>query len=380
MIDFSTTAFIFPGQGSQSVGMGADFHDAYPIARAIFQQADDLLAIIDDILKTTNFDNQDRFKQIVLRRKASLESGLVPGGTGFVVNRLNAQFKLSSWISEQTGGVSQIFFLRELINQIENDWASVMETLVSMRDHLLNRQTMLVNVTLEDANWQILKPRVAAFIESLPANGVTSLNTWVPDMAPTNEGLSIPAQVNYVGLGTDLFKLGYDRKGSTAVILNLIRTTWLWEMVRVQGGAYGGFATYDGGSGMFSFLSYRDPNLLGTLENYHKTVDFLRSLTMSQDEINRAIVGTIGNMDTYQLPDAKGFSAMARHLVGYNDEQRQQMRDQVFGTTLEDFKAFADLLEKVNEQGTVVVMGSKDALEDANEKRGGDFLKITKVQ
>lgn len=43
MPDWSTTAFIFPGQASQVVGMGADFAANYPIARQTFEQADDLL-------------------------------------------------------------------------------------------------------------------------------------------------------------------------------------------------------------------------------------------------------------------------------------------------------------------------------------------------
>jgi [acyl-carrier-protein] S-malonyltransferase len=41
--DWTTTAFIFPGQGSQMVGMGKDFAEAYPIARETFEQADKIL-------------------------------------------------------------------------------------------------------------------------------------------------------------------------------------------------------------------------------------------------------------------------------------------------------------------------------------------------
>src|SRR5665213_1303996 len=36
-------AFLFPGQGSQSVGMGAALADAFPAARAVFQEVDDAL-------------------------------------------------------------------------------------------------------------------------------------------------------------------------------------------------------------------------------------------------------------------------------------------------------------------------------------------------
>ena len=43
MTDWSTIAFLFPGQGSQTVGMGKDIADAYPAARETFEQADDFL-------------------------------------------------------------------------------------------------------------------------------------------------------------------------------------------------------------------------------------------------------------------------------------------------------------------------------------------------
>ena len=41
--DAMTIAFTFPGQGSQSVGMGKDLADAFPEARAVFEEVDDAL-------------------------------------------------------------------------------------------------------------------------------------------------------------------------------------------------------------------------------------------------------------------------------------------------------------------------------------------------
>lgn len=43
MVNWSTTAFIFPGQGSQIVGMGKDFAETYPLARETFAEADALM-------------------------------------------------------------------------------------------------------------------------------------------------------------------------------------------------------------------------------------------------------------------------------------------------------------------------------------------------
>jgi len=61
-------------------------------------------------------------------------------------------------------------------------------------------------------------------------------------------------------------------------------------------------------SGVFSYLSYRDPNLLKTLDIYDGTGDFLRGLDVDQETLTKAIIGTIGDVDSYQLPDAKGYS------------------------------------------------------------------------
>jgi [acyl-carrier-protein] S-malonyltransferase len=55
-IDGDDIAYIFPGQGSQTVGMGRDLHDESPAARAIFQEVDDTLG---RALSRTMFDGPE---------------------------------------------------------------------------------------------------------------------------------------------------------------------------------------------------------------------------------------------------------------------------------------------------------------------------------
>ncbi len=340
-------------------------------------QTADLLDILRDVLLTVKFDNRERFHQMLLEEKAGEESGLVPAGHRVVHARLRAQFTEADWAAEQMGGISYLFFLRELAEKVEKDWPSVVETLEAMRRHLLNRTTMLCNVTLDADNWARFQPQLAAFAAALPA-GPGGLTVWTPDGGPRNEGLTIPAQVNYVAKGANLYDLGYTLHGSALVITSYLGTSYLWEKIRVQGGAYGGFAVFDRHSGVFDFLSYRDPNLLGTLDNYDGAARFLRELELSQDELTKGIIGTIGSMDAYQLPDAKGYTSMVRHLTGVTDEDRQRIRDEVLSTTAAHFRQFGEVLAEVSQAGRVVVMGSKDAIEAANAQRGG-FLQVTKV-
>lgn len=349
----------------------------YLRAKSTMEKADALLSILHDVLLTVKLDNQERFRQMVLEEKASRESMLVPGGHRVVNTRLRALFDEAGWAEEQMGGVSYLFFLHELADAVDRDWPSVLEKLEAVRRALVNRQTMLSNVTLDGENWRGFQPRLAGFLEALPSASQT-LASWEPGAAPHDEGLTIPAGVNYVGKGANLYDLGYRLDGSASVILNYLRTTWLWERVRVQGGAYGGFCLFNHRSGVFTYLSYRDPNLIATLDIYDRTGEYLRNLELSRDELAKSIIGAIGEMDAYQLPDAKGFTSMMRYLAGDTDEFRQRWREQVLGTTLGDFRAFSEILDGIKDAGRVVVMGAEEAVEAANAQRGG-WLQVKQV-
>src|SRR5262249_33753792 len=284
---------------------------------------------------------------------------------GVVNTRLRAHFNEADWATEQIGGVSYLFFLRTLAQQIETNWASVLATLEQIRRTLLNRAAMLVNVTADAVSWNHYEPQLADFLRSLPIATVTPAR-WVAEQGARFEGLTIPAQVNYVGKGAGLYRLGYKPSGAASVISKYLRTTWLWEKVRVQGGAYGGFCMFDQRSGGFTYLSYRDPNLLETLDVYDQTATFLRESELSQEELAKSIIGTSGELDAYQLPDAKGYSSMLRYLVGDTDEIRQRIREEILATSAADFQRFADALEQVVDRGLVVVLGSQSAIEAAN--------------
>lgn len=55
-----------------------------------------------------------------------------------------------------------------------------------------------------------------------------------------------------------------------------------------------------------------DPNLLDTLESYDGSPAFLQSLQLDKEGLTKAIIGTMGDIDAYQLPDAKGYAAFSR--------------------------------------------------------------------
>lgn len=335
--------------------------------KAMVAQVPDLLDILHDILHSARLDNADRFLQMALEEKAGLEASLLPTGHRVINRRLRAHFTEADWANEQLTGVSQLFFVRRLVQAIQDEWATVRDALEQIRQTLLNRHAMLCNVTVDSEGWERVRPALDGFLAQLPTAPV-SVAAWVPTPTPRTEGLIIPARINFVGKAANLAQQGHRVTGADLVVARYLGTAWLWDRVRVQGGAYGGFSSLDRVSGTYSFLSYRDPNLSATLDVYDRTPEFLRALSLSQEELTKAIIGTIGDFDSYQLPDAKGITSMERTLAGISDEERQRLREEILATTAADFRAFADTAELVREHGHLVIMGAQATLEAANQE------------
>ena len=325
-----------------------------------------LLSILEDILLIPNLNDKERFKQILLEEKSSMEAGIIPSGHRVVNNRLRAQISKSAWMTEQMSGIDYLTFLRSLIDNFDRDWDQVTSILTEIKNTLFNQFNLIVNVTIDQNNWGHIQPEIQKLVTKLPI-----FDPGLPDSILTlpiqNEGLTIPSQVNFVGKGANLYEFGYKDHGSMSVITQYLRGTWLWEKIRILGGAYGAFCNFDRLSGAFTFLSYRDPNLVQTIENYDHTEDFLRTLELSESELTKSIIGAIGDLDAYQLPDAKGYSSMIRYLVGVEDPDRQQYRDELLSTSIKDFHNLAEILNIFNKNAKVVALGSPNAIEKINQ-------------
>jgi len=115
-----------------------------------------------------------------------------------------------------------------------------------------------------------------------------------------------------------------------------------------------------------------------TLGNYDAASAYLKSVDLSRAQLTQAILGTIGDLDAYQLPDAKGFSELIRLLVGETEWHRQTMRADVLETSVQDMRDFADVLHEVANKGSVVVVGGQDAIDKAN-LANADFLTVTRL-
>ena len=346
--------------------------------KATTVKATELIEIFRDLLLCARLDQRERLHRLLLEEKAQLEANLSPRGNYYCGLRLKAAASESGFANEQMYGVSQLAFLRRLAAETETDWPAVLARLTAIRSKLIVRPSAIANVTVDAKAWTLLRGQVEALLGCLP-DGNPAPTVWQPFANRRNEGLVLPTQVNYVAKGTRILDFAGRPNGSALAVCRWLSLAWLIPKIREQGGAYGASLDLERYSGYLAMTSYRDPNLLETLETFDATAAFLRTLELSESDLARSVIGALNGVDPYQLPGAKGFTSLMRYLVGQTEVERQTLRDELFATTAKDFRNFAEVMDAVRDRGQIVIMGAEDTLSAANRARGGDWLTVTNV-
>ena len=351
--------------------------------KATAANAPELFELAAQKLTDIDLNQPARVREMLREAIARMESAIVSSGNSYASGSLTSRHTLSAAVADLQGGVSQLARLRGAAALADADFAALRERLERMRGALLTSAGVVVNLSADGPSLAAARKLVPGLLERLPAQPAAPLCAWSRSgllVAGACEGLQVPTQVNYVAKGAPVYGAGEAVPGSSSVITRYLRTAYLWDRVRVQGGAYGCSLGFSRLSGMATFSSYRDPNVLSTLQTYDGTADFLRSNRLGPDELSKAIIGSIGELDAPQSPEAKGYTSMLRYLMGVTEEDRQLWRSQVLATTAADFVDFADRLDRVTMHGSIAVVGSERSLADANAKLPEDAqLAIRKI-
>ena len=154
----------------------------------------------------------------------------------------------------------------------------------------------------------------------------------------------------------------------------------MWEEVRIKGGAYGGGCGYAGTESAWQFYSYRDPWVKRTLDTFRRLIDYVRGANWSQEEIDRAIIGTAKTAERPIRPEAATGAALWRHISGDTPERRHRRYKGIVEATPGALKrALLALLEKNFDRGGICVLSGREKLESANQEMAEAPLAIEDV-
>jgi Zn-dependent M16 (insulinase) family peptidase len=234
---------------------------------------------------------------------------------------------------------------------------------------MTDRSGCLISVTTDDP--ETLRDPIAAFVDRLPvhAPGAT-LCRETSKAGDAMRGIEISAAVNFASRS---WKLGPFEAGEYGLLFLLARhlsTGYLWDKVRVEGGAYGGMAVMSFAHPIFGCASYRDPNLSSTLRHFERGLQAVAA-GVDRAALDQSIIASIGRIDQPRSPHSRGFGETLDRIAGYSPEIRQRVREAILAATPEQLSAIAGKI-LATENSAVTVLGSVAAFEGA-EAEGVKF-------
>ncbi len=333
---------------------------------ALYRHIPDAVALVRAFLCEADFSDRNRMRDLLLEARNRLRAAVVPSGHVFAKRSAAAALNLAAHREEVWWGVSQLRFLADLADRFEHDGDALLDKIESLYRRIVQRNGLLINITADGEGLALLGEELNRMMETLPEGDRLNLQP-VPVLKPVHTGISIPAQVCYVARVAPVAVYREPLSGSLSVLSRLLSNDYLYNRIRVQGGAYGGMCQYDPAAGLLSFLSYRDPHLIETLKVYEEVADYVLTHDIGERDLEKAVIGTIGQLDRPMDPAGKGSTAMIRYLAGLTDEMRQDYRNRILDTTVENVMEAARRYLVAEETAVIAVYAAGARLQEANE-------------
>ena len=305
-------------------------------AKVLTAKIDKLFDILGNIALTSNFDNRKRIWEIVNEINTDWDSQFFNRGQSIACTRLCSYFSLASRVNEQDY-LSYYYFIKKLVANFDEEYSVLQSKFQELLGVFFHSSKCLFAFSCEELEKNKVSMAAEAFMSLLPKSVCAGKEPEKISLKQINEGIATSGKVQYVAAGGSYRKFGYKYTGAMKVLETILRYDYLWNRVRVQGGAYGANARFER-NGMASF-------------------------SVSERELKKYVIGTVSGMDTPLTNSMLLERACIMALKEISDDMRQKERLEVINVTNEDIKSLAPLVKDVLQENYYCAVGSKATID-----------------
>ena len=329
-------------------------------ASALSEKVGSLATLPSEVWGETSFGDLGRIRDVLTQRKVSLEQYFVGSGHAAASQRANTYFSAAAVASSRMGGLDYYLFLRDLLARWDELSPELPGRLSALAARVFTADEVTVSFTGSAADR-------ARFWETggtlgLARAGSVAHALEIPAPEPRNEGFVIPSPVCYVTRAAGRSAADAGAPGQWAVAARALSYDYLWNEVRVKGGAYGcGFRRST--EGLTLFWSFRDPSVDATLARYDAAAAWLAGWEPTPEELDGYVVATVAAHDAPLKPRQLARRQDAARFDGRPDGWRDAVREQELSATAEGLRGLAAALADEGAPRGVCVFGGREALE-----------------
>ena len=319
--------------------------------------------LMEEVILTSDFTDTKRIHEILAEGQSRMQAQMTYSGHNVAAGRALSYGSASGVVSEMLGGVPLYRLITGLVNHFGEQSGELVQKLTELAQMIFRPENLMVDFVGDREALMLLEEPVAKLKSRLYTCPVTK-EVFVPQPVKRNEGFKTSGQVQYVCRAGNFRRKGLPYKGALKALKVMMGYGYLWENVRVKGGAYGCMCTF-GKSGDCYFVSYRDPNLLKTIEIYEHAAEAIEAFDADERTMTQYIIGAISELDTPMNPAAKGLNSLSAYMTGLTQEIMQKERDELLSATPEDIRSLAAYIRAFMEEDFLCVVGNADKIKEA---------------
>ena len=330
-------------------------------AKALHSKLPDLCRLINEVVKKADYSDDNRLTELVQESKAIWDNEAFRRGNSIVSQRVMAQVSAVGKFRDN----GNLGYYQKISELASNPAALPLlpEKLAEVARKIFRANNVDIMFVGEEGELEAFKNLMKPLVDTWDTTELSNDVLQITRLSG-NDGIVTAGKVQYVAQGGNFIDHGFKHVGPMSVLETILRYEYLWIRIRVQGGAYGAFANfYDDGN--MIFCSYRDPNLLETLDVYKELPQYLRDFTLTDREMRKYIIGTMSSLDLPMTPALRGPRAMGMYFSGAKLEDKVEFRKQVIACKPEDIVALADVVEPVLNDNHICTMGNEQKIKDA---------------
>ena len=320
------------------------------------------LAILQEILLHTNFDMIENIKKIVKSAKVKGEYELLNNSHYYGIFYSGSNLLPSLYMDDVTSGLRYYRFLCDIDFQLDQNTEEIIANLKQTAEIIFNKQNLEATIGCEKEDFPGFKEKLETF--HMPEK-IFPAKSYRFELYPQRTAFTNANGIVYNITSFDFSKHNIPYHGKFKVLRTIINLEYLWNKVRVQGGAYGCGCKFMN-SGFSYFYSYRDPNLTETYDIYRHIADDIAAFEADEREMTKYILGTINELDQPKTNMDKLNAAINKFYKNISDETLIRQRQEILQTSASDIRSCHDLLKLIDCKN-ICTIGNEQKIKEPTE-------------
>ncbi len=331
----------------------------------LYANAADAMKLIREIIVHTKYTDTKRLKEIINELKMRMQSSMVSSGHVVAACRGLSYSVKSAFLNEQINGVDFYKFIVNLSDNFEAQKAEIVEKLTLLSHIIFRKENLIVDLTSEKVALDDVMSFTKDIKDDLFEDGYEKKPVSY-NFEKKNEGFITAGAVQYVARCGNFVTKGLPYTGALRVLKVMMGYDYLWNNIRVLGGAYGCMSSFNRHGDAY-FVSYRDPNLKNTVEVYERAAEYIKNVPLDDRNVLQFIIGALSELDVPMTPQTKGGYSLTTFLTGITFDDIQRDRDELLNVDADILHGLSRYIEAFMSDDIICVVGSQDAVNDNKE-------------